>query len=188
MIRLQEISDINSKPSARYALALFSLCKERKTSNEVEKHVLNLLEILKSDNGLNAFLRNPTYSSRDQEKVCENVSKKLKLPQHLHNTICLMIRKGRGYDLLNFSEDFLKLCSVSKNELIVSIRTAKKVSNVKIEEIKKSIEKITKRVVKLEAEDDPNIIAGLELKVGSFLFNSSINSKLNSMKNILKRG
>ena len=42
--------------------------------------------------------------------------------------------------------------------------------------------------MRLEAENDPNIIAGLELKVGSFLFNSSINSKLDSMKNILKRG
>ena len=40
--------------------------------------------------------------------------------------------------------------------------------------------------MRLWAENDPNIIAGLELKVGSFLFNSSINSKLDSMKNILK--
>ena len=185
---MQEISEINAKPSARYALALFSICKESKTDVEIEKHVLNLVEILKSDNGLNSFLRNPTFSSSDQENVFKTVSKKLKLPQHLHNTICLMIRKGRGYDLMSFSEDFLKLCSASKNELIVSIKTAKKVSDLKIEEIRKLIEKITKRVVRLEAENDPNIIAGLELKVGSFLFNSSINSKLESMKNILKRG
>ena len=188
MICLQEVSEINSKPSARYALALFSLCMESKTSSEAEKSVLNLLETLKSNNGFNVFLRNPTFSSNDQEKVFNTVSKKLKLPMHLHNTICLMIRKGRGYDLVNFSEDFLKLCSVSKNELIVQIRTAKKVTNENIEEIKKSIEKITKRVVRLEAENDPDIIAGLELRVGSFLFNSSINSKLESMKNILKRG
>ena len=188
MISLQEISEINSKPSARYALALFSLCQEDKTDNEVEENVLNLLEILKSDNGLNSFFRNPTFSASDQENVFKSVSKKLKLPQHLHNTICLMIRKGRGYDLVNFSEDFLKLCSLSKNELIVRIRTAKKVSDIKMEELKKSIEKITKRVVRLESENDPNIIAGIELKVGSFLFNSSINSKLESMKNILKRG
>ena len=185
---LQEVNEINSKPSARYALALFSLCTESNTNNEVEKHVLNLLVTLKSNNGFNAFLRNPTFSSSDQENVFNTVSKKLKLPQHLHNTICLMIKKGRGYDLVNFGEDFLSLCSVSKNELIVRIRTAKKVSDENIEEIKKSIEKITKRVVRLEAENDPDIIAGLELKVGSFLFNSSIKSKLESMKNILKRG
>ena len=188
MICLQEISDINSKPSARYALALFSLCKEDKNSDEIEKQVFNFLELLKANNGLDAFLRNPTFSSSDQERVFNAVSKQIGLPKSLHNTICLMIRKGRGYDLVNFSEDFLKLCSVSKNELIVRIRTAKRVSEVKIEEIKKSIEKITKRVVRLEAENDPDIIAGLELKVGSFLFNSSINSKLDSMKNILKRG
>ena len=91
-------------------------------------------------------------------------------------------------DLVNFCEDFLKLCSASKNELTVHIRTAKKVSDVKMGALKKSIEKITKRVVRLESENDPNIIAGIELKVGSFLFNSSINSKLENMKNILKRG
>ena len=188
MIYLQEVSEINSKPSARYALALFSLGTEGKTNNELEKHVLNLLKILKSNNGLNDFLRNPTFSSRDQENVFNAVSKKLKLPKHLYNTICLMIKKGRGYDLVNFSEDFLSLCSMSKNELIVQIRTAKKVSSENVAEIKKSIEKITKRVVRLEAENDPDIIAGLELKVGSFLFNSSVNSKLESIKNILKRG
>ena len=186
--QLQELREINSKPSARYAIALFSLCQESKITTEVEKHVVNLHEILKSDNGLNDFLRNPTFNASDQENVFKTISKKIKSPQHLHNTICLMIRKGRGYDLVNFSEDFLKLCSASKNELIVRIKTAKKVNNVKIEEIKKSIEKITKRVVRLETENNPNVIAGLELKVGSFLFNSSIDSKLNSMKNILKRG
>ena len=188
MICLQEINEINSKPSARYALALFSVCQEDKNSNEVEKHVLNLLEILKSDNGLNAFLRNPTFSSKDQENVFENISAKINLPQQLHNTISLMIRKGRGYDLVNFSEDFLKICSIHKNELTVHIKTAKKMSSGKTEEIKKFIEKITKRSVRLEAENDASIIAGIELKVGSFLFNSSINSKLESMKNILKRG
>ena len=188
VICLQEVREINSKPSARYALALFSLCTEGKTNNEVEKQVLHVLEILKSKNGLNIFLRNPTFSSSDQENVFNTVSKKLNLHQHLHNTICLMIRKGRGYDLVNFCEDFLNLCSASKNELIVRIRTAREVSNENIEQIKKSIENITKRVVRLEAENDPDIIAGIELKVGSFLFKSSINSKLENMKNILKRG
>jgi ATP synthase, F1 delta subunit len=185
---LQEISEINSKPSARDARALFSLCQEEKNNNEIEKHVHYLLEILKSENGMNSFLRNPTFSSRDQENVFGTVSRKIKLPQHLHNTVGLMIRKGRGYDLVNFCEDFLKLCSASKNELTVHIRTAKRVSEVKRGALKKSIEKNTKRVVRLESENDPNIIAGIELKVGTFLFNSSINSKLESMKNILKRG
>ena len=168
MTSLQEISEINSKPSARYAIALFSLCQEDKTDNEIEEHVLNLLQILKSDNGLNSFLRNPTFSSSEQENVFKSVSRKIKLPKHLHNTVCLMIRKGRGYDLVNFSDDFLRLCSVSKNELTVRIRTAKKVSDIKIEELKKSIEKITKRVVRLESENDPNIIAGIELKAVSY--------------------
>ena len=80
MICLQEIREINSKPSARYALALFSVCDEEKTCIEIEKHVLDLGILLKSDNGLNAFLRNPTFSSSEQEKVFTAVSNKIKFP------------------------------------------------------------------------------------------------------------
>ena len=71
MICLQEISEINSKPSARYALALFSLYQEGKTDNEIEKHVLNLLEILKSDNGLNSFLRKEFWDDLNKYQITD---------------------------------------------------------------------------------------------------------------------
>ena len=98
---------------------------------------------------------------------------------------------GKSFHLQNESQDNTHLSKLTNDEsfiVIEPIHTGQFLNNPKFEEIKKSIEKITKRVVRLESENDPNIIAGIELKVGSFLFNSSINSKLESMKNILKRG
>ena len=77
MICLQEISEINSKPSARYALALFSLCQESKTDNEIEKYVLNLLEILKSDNG--KIEVNAIYGSKGGKKLN---------PAYTNNSFC----------------------------------------------------------------------------------------------------
>mgnify|MGYP001299548201 CR=1 FL=1 len=51
VIYLQEVSEINSKPSARYALALFSLCTEGKTNNEMEKYDRLVLVIATWDFG-----------------------------------------------------------------------------------------------------------------------------------------
>ena len=185
---MQELNEISSKPSARYALALFELSKENKILSEVEKEVDILKGTLTAENELNYFFRNPIYVSDDYERVFLKVCEKLEISSHVKNTVLLMINKGRSYDLVNFTEDFLKLCSINKNELIVDIRTAKKVSTQDLDDIISVVKKVTRKSVKINKEVDPSIIAGMEMKIGSVLLDSSINSKLRNLKNTLKRG
>jgi F0F1-type ATP synthase delta subunit len=58
---LQELNEISSKPSARYALALFELSKENKKLSETEKEVDVFKGVLTGENELNYFFRNPIY-------------------------------------------------------------------------------------------------------------------------------
>ena len=185
---MQELNEISSKPSARYALALFELSKENNKLSEIEKEVDVFKGILKDENELNYFFRNPIYGTGDQEKVFLKVCEKLKLSSELKNTVLLMISKGRSYDLVNFTKDFLKLCSIDKNELTLDIRTAKEVSRQNMEDIIRVVQQVTKKSIKINTEVDPSIIAGMEMKIGSVLLDSSINSKLRNLKNSLKRG
>ena len=185
---MQELNEISSKPSARYALALFELSKENKKLSEIEKEVDVFKGILTDENELNYFFRNPIYVTSDYEKVFLKFCEKLKFSNEFKNTVLLMINKGRSYDLINFTKDFLKLCSINKNELTVDIRTAKKVSKQNMEDIIKVVQQVTKKSIKMNTEVDPSIIAGMEMKIGSVLLDSSINSKLRNLKNSLKRG
>ena len=185
---MQELNEISSKPSARYALALFELSKENKKLSETEKEVDVFKGVLTDENELNSFFRNPIYVTGDYEKVFLKICEKLKFSDELKNTVRLMINKGRSYDLVNFTKDFLKLCSINKNELTLDIRTAKKVSKQNMEDIIKVVQQVTKKSIKINTEVDPSIIAGMEMKIGSVLLDSSINSKLRNLKNTLKRG
>ena len=99
-----------------------------------------------------------------------------------------MIKKGRSYELVNFTKDFLKLCSINKNELTVDIRTAKKLSRQDLGDMIQFVKQATKKSIKINTAVDPSIIAGMEMKIGSVLLDSSINSKLRNLKNTLKRG
>jgi F-type H+-transporting ATPase subunit delta len=182
------MNEINSKPSARYALALFELSLENKMLSEVEKEMCSFKSLLAGENELNKFLRNPIYSADQQSRVFLRVCDKLKISNDFKHTVLLMIKKGRCYDLVNFTTDFLTFCSLKKNELIVNIKSAKKINEENLNKISKAIEKVTKKSIKLNAEVDPSIIAGLEMKIGSILVNSSVNSKLNNLRNTLKRG
>ena len=89
---------------------------------------------------------------------------------------------------MNLTKDFLKLCSINKNELTVDIRTAKQVSRQDLDDLVKIVQQVTKKSIKINTEVDPSIIAGMEMKIGSVLLDSSINSKLRNLKNTLKRG
>jgi F-type H+-transporting ATPase subunit delta len=185
---LQQINEINSRPAARYALALFELSLENKMLSEIEKEVYTFKNVLVGDNELNRFLRNPIYSADQQSRVFLRVCDKLNLSNDFKHTVLLMIKKGRSYDLVNFTTDFLTFCSLKKNELIVRIKSAKKINEENLNKISKAIGKVTKKSIMLNTEVDPSLIAGLEMKVGSILVNSSISSKLNNLRNTLKRG
>ena len=185
---MQELNEISSKPSARYALALFELSKENKKLSETEKEVDVFKGVLTDENELNYFFRNPIYVTGDYEKVFLKICKKLKFSDDLKNTVLLMIKKGRSYELVNFTKDFLKLCSINKNELTVDIRTAKKLSRQDLGDMIQFVKQATKKSIKINTAVDPSIIAGMEMKIGSVLLDSSINSKLRNLKNTLKRG
>ena len=185
---MQELNEISSKPSARYALALFEISVENKKLSEIEKEVGILKGILSDENELNYFFRSPIYMNDNHEKVFLKICEKLKLSDILQNTVLLMINKGRSYDLLNFTEDFLKLCSINKNELTVDVRTAKKLEKKDLDDMIKVVQQVTKKSIKINTEVDSSIIAGMEIKIGSVLLDSSINSKLRNLKNTLKRG
>ena len=185
---MQELNEISSKPSARYALALFELAEENKKLSEIEKEVDILKGLLVDENELNYFFRNPIYVTDDYEKVFLKVCEKLKLSNEVKNTVLLMIKKGRSYDLINFTKDFLKLCSINKNELTVDIRTAKKLSGKDLDDMIELVKQATKKSIKINTAVDSSIIAGMEMKIGSVLLDSSINSKLRNLKNTLKRG
>ena len=119
--------------------------------------------LLIDENELNYFFRNPIYVTADQEKVFLKVCEKLKFSNEFKNTILLMINKGRSYDLVNLTKDFLKLCSINKNELTVDIRTAKKVSREDLDDLVEIVQQVTKKSIKINTEVDPSIIAGMVL-------------------------
>ena len=117
--------------------------------SEIEKEVDVFKGILTDENELNYFFRNPIYVTADQEKVFLKVCEKLKLSNEFKNTVLLMISKGRSYDLVNFTKDFLKLCSIDKNELALDIRTAKEISKQNMEDIITVVQQVTKKSIKI---------------------------------------
>ena len=79
------IKTFSNETSERYALALFELGSESSEAEDIEKHVLLLLEICKKNLEFSNFLKNPTYQLDVQVNVITEISKIIGFNKTLNN-------------------------------------------------------------------------------------------------------
>jgi F-type H+-transporting ATPase subunit delta len=74
-----------------------------------------------------------------------------------------------------------------KGEMVAQVTVAEKLSDANIDALKSALKSVTgSRDLDLEIKVDPAIIGGLVVKVGSRMVDSSLRTKLNSIKLAMK--
>jgi len=73
-----------------------------------------------------------------------------------------------------------------KGEITAQITVAEPLSDARLGEIRNTLNAVTGKDVKVDVKVDPSIIGGLVVKLGSRMVDSSLRTKLNALKNIMK--
>lgn len=172
----------------RYAKAIFSLAKEEGDYRGTGKELHRFLKLFEEVKELKVFLLNPACRLKDKRKAIDEFEHVKDLSSLTKNFLLLLIKKGR---LVFFSEickfyDFL--LDKEDGRLKIEVNLAVKSDGVLLEEIKKKLEKITKQEVLLSVKIDPNLIGGVLVKSGDLIFDGSVKTQLETIKERLKEG
>jgi len=81
---------------------------------------------------------------------------------------------------------FNALVAKFKGEATADVTVAETLSDKNLEALKAALKSVTGKDVTLDVKVDPSIIGGLVLKLGSRMVDSSLRTKLNSIKNAMK--
>ena len=177
----------NSEISQRYAKALYELSLESKSLKNIEKDVLNLKSMIIKNSNLNELIKSHVISRENKAKVIEKILKKLKSHSLIVKFMGTIALNGR----INFIEDiidqFLNKLSLERGEIKAELTTALPISNEINNTLIKEVKKLTKsEKIELKTNVDKSLIGGLVLQVGSTMIDSSIKTKLNSLKMTMK--
>ena len=94
---------------------------------------------------------------------------------------------GRLNIVNNIIDEFLKKLAHERGELTAEITTAVPISKEINKSIIKEISKLTKiKTIELNEKIDESLIGGLVLRMGSTMIDSSIKTKLSTLKMIMK--
>ena len=174
---------IKNPAAKRYATALFELARHNQQENDVNRQLQNVKDIIQNSNELKKFIKSPTFPPKQKINAIKEIIKKIKCQKIVENFI-LVITKNRR---LNIIEDIINAYQNQiirqKNQINAEIITANKIKQKNIDEISKIIEKNTNKKPVIKTNINPEIIGGIIVRVGSQMFDNSIQTKLQKLKN-----
>ena len=168
---------------SRYSLALFELAEESNSIKEIEMQSFALINLITKSRELQYFIKNPTNTKSDQQKTIIKISEKFKLNQLLMKFLCFLISKRRFFYVEKILKDFTETCSRKRGEIKAELIAAKKMSDSEINSIKDDLTKTFDSKIRLNYKNDPSLIGGLIIQVGSTMIDTSIRNKLQKIEN-----
>ncbi len=166
----------------RYAVALADVVLQN-GDIEIVKNELTVWNQMMISNGelLEAF-RSPAIAHLNKEKVLENLLEKAKPSKTTANFLRVLLRNGRLTELDEINTRFEAVLAERSGEVTGQVVSARPLGKTEKSEIKTNLEKLTGKTVILNFETDENIIGGVVASVGSTIYDGSVKTQLENLK------
>jgi F-type H+-transporting ATPase subunit delta len=97
--------------------------------------------------------------------------------------LSFLIFKKRFFYVEKILSDFIETCSKKRGEIKAQLIAAKNLTDIEINDIKNELAKNFSSKIKLDYKNDPSLIGGLIVQVGSTMIDTSIKNKLQQIEN-----
>lgn len=168
-----------------YASAFYEMATESGKAGRFNEEVDILIPVFK-DPEVVAFFKSPIFSPVDKQNVIEQALGG-KLDATLADFLKLLAKNGRIGLFPQIIEEFKESASDGKGQKKGEVFSSAELSDSEKKNIKEAIEKKLDAQVNLEFKVKPDLIGGVEAKVGSYIFEDSLRSNLKKLNDSLKR-
>jgi F-type H+-transporting ATPase subunit delta len=172
--------------SGRYATALFELARDEKSVDAVKADLERFDALLTDNPDLKRLVRSPVFSSDTQLRALSAVLDKAGISGISANFLKILTTNRRLFAVSDVIRAFRALVAKFKGEATAEITVAEKLSDKNLDALKAALKSVTGKDVSLDVKVDPSIIGGLVVKLGSRMVDSSLRTKLNSIKHAMK--
>ena len=172
----------------RYALSLFELAQEDEKKDfveQIDQELLTIEKIIKENDDLSILIKSPIFSSGEQLSLMTDILEKINVNIIIHNFVGVLCDNRRLALLPNIIRAFhAHLLEINK-KATAKLITAKPISNNQKEQIEKTLFDHFDLDVDIKVEVDEEILGGLIVQVGSKMIDSSLLTRLKSIKNVM---
>ncbi|MCA1622416.1 MAG: F0F1 ATP synthase subunit delta [Acidobacteria bacterium] len=166
----------------RYAAALADVVTKSGETNSVQAELKSWEELINSNSDLQSAFRNPAISHTDKEKVLESLIEKTKPTRTTANFLRILLRNNRLTEINEINERFAGVLEERSGVISAQITSARGLSEQEKAELRANLQKLTGKTVNLNFETDAQIIGGVVTRVGSTVYDGSVKTQLENLK------
>jgi F-type H+-transporting ATPase subunit delta len=174
--------------AGRYASALFELATDEGKVAEVEKDLVTFQALSNESADFVQVIRSPVLASDEQEKAITAVLSKAGVGALTLNFFKLLAKNRRLFAASDIARDFQSFAARARGEVRAEVTAAQPLTDAHVADLKAALKTSVGKDVTLIQNVDPSLLGGLVVKIGSRMVDSSLKTKLESMKFALKGG
>ena len=165
----------------RYSDALIELGEKGAQLDEFDKDLQNIRATLDLNEDLVIFLEHPTISVDEKKEIIDRIFGNF-ISKYVMNFMKLLLDKNRIFIFPAIVSNYHLTLNKIRNISVANIITAVEIDEETINRVKEKLEKLFKQKIEVQKIVDPEIIAGMIIKVGDKTIDGSIKTKLENMK------
>jgi len=177
---------IDTTLAKRYAQALVEIGEEQNALDGYGRDLTALTELVADSKDFREVLINPVFPKEDKKKIANSILEKLGTDRMVINFINLLIDRKRIDQLEGIEKAYHQRVDEIRGITRGEVASASSLDDAELDRIRKALSDISGKDVRLSARVDPSLIGGLVAKVGDKVFDGSIRSQLNELKDSLR--
>ncbi|MHB0950660.1 MAG: F0F1 ATP synthase subunit delta [Allorhizobium sp.] len=181
-----DTSQLISGVAERYASSLFELALEAGAIDAVSADLSRFQAMIDSSDDLKRLVASPVFSAEEQTKAIVAICEKAAIGGLVANFLKVVAGNRRLFAVSGMISAFRQIAARHRGEITAQVTSAHALSSEQEKELKAALKSVTDKDVTIEVTIDPSILGGLIVKVGSRQIDTSLRTKLSTLKLALK--
>jgi F-type H+-transporting ATPase subunit delta len=169
--------------TARYARALADVVfDERFKPEDVLSQLNDFAGAWHESADLREVFLDPSFPVVQKVAILDKLNTKLKLSQPVRNFIAVLINHDRLEAFDDVLDDFRHVLNERLNIAEVEVTTARRLDESERKSLETQITQMTNSAISAKFVEDPSLVGGVIVKIGSTVYDDSIRGRLNRLK------
>jgi len=172
--------------AGRYASALLDTARQDNQLAAVEQDINSIGQMIEESDDMRRLVRSPVFSAEDQTKAIEALLGKLGVHTLTMNFFKLLVRNRRLFAVQDIVRAFKALAAEARGEMQAEVTSAVALNDAQLDELRSTLKGSVGKDVTLDTKIDPSLLGGLVVKIGSRMIDSSLKTKIATLKTRMK--
>lgn len=177
---------IVSGVAGRYATALFDLASEGNAIDALQADLERFDALIAESTDLARLVRSPVFPADQQGQALDAVLQRAGIGGLGAKFLKLVTANRRLFAVRDMIRAYRGLVAQHKGKATAQVTVAEKLKDEHADALRAALKSVSGKDVDLDIKIDPAIIGGLVVKLGSRMVDTSLRTKLNTIKHAMK--